>query len=175
MTSQQSVILRHGLYSGTSSEFTHFYHVKPGHAEALRGTLHGIGASEKRPTDLIPTVHELRFVLFDNDTRLLFATTFDGDWDTYIEDFARQVPQAFNAVFEHVEGFHGIEITAFKQFFAGSQEPAVSYTRSYNGTTQEIKRALRVEQAFQQVLDDPRAAQALQHPALKPLLEEAAD
>jgi hypothetical protein len=32
-----------------------------------------------------------------------------------------------------------------------------------------------VEHAFQQVLDDPAAAQALQQPALKPLLEQAAD
>ena len=29
--------------------------------------------------------------------------------------------------------------------------------------------------AFQQVLDDPEAAEALQHPALQPLLDEAAD
>ena len=40
---------------------------------------------------------------------------------------------------------------------------------------QEIRKALRVQKAFQQVLDDPEAAQALQHPALKPLLDEAAD
>ena len=30
-------------------------------------------------------------------------------------------------------------------------------------------------EAFQQVLDDPGAADALRHPALKPLLNEAAD
>ena len=32
-----------------------------------------------------------------------------------------------------------------------------------------------MNEAFQQVLDDPEAAEALQHPALKPLLDEAAD
>jgi hypothetical protein len=32
-----------------------------------------------------------------------------------------------------------------------------------------------VGEGFQQVLDDPEAAEALQHPALKPLLDEAAD
>jgi hypothetical protein len=32
-----------------------------------------------------------------------------------------------------------------------------------------------VFKAFQQVLDDPEAAEALQHPALRPLLDEAAD
>ena len=44
---------------------------------------------------------------------------------------------------------------------------------SLNGTT--IIKALRVNDAFQRVLDDPSAADALQHPALKPLLDEAAD
>ena len=34
---------------------------------------------------------------------------------------------------------------------------------------------LAYPQAFQQVLDDPEAATALQQPALKPLLDEAAD
>ena len=39
----------------------------------------------------------------------------------------------------------------------------------------EIVKAQRLQQAFQQVLDDPAADQALQHPALKPLLDLAAD
>ena len=39
----------------------------------------------------------------------------------------------------------------------------------------EIRKALRVNDAFQQVLDDPGAPDALRHPALKPLLNEAAD
>jgi hypothetical protein len=39
----------------------------------------------------------------------------------------------------------------------------------------EIRKALRVNEAFQQVLDDPGVVDALRHPALKPLLDEAAD
>jgi hypothetical protein len=47
---------------------------------------------------------------------------------------------------------------------------------TYPGVTvQEIQKALRVQTAFEQVLDDPDAAEALQHQALKPLLEQAAD
>ena len=42
-------------------------------------------------------------------------------------------------------------------------------------THAEARKAKRVYEAFQQVLDDPGAAEALQHPALKPLLELAAD
>jgi hypothetical protein len=39
----------------------------------------------------------------------------------------------------------------------------------------EIRKAQRVNTAFQQVLDHPDAEMALQHPAMQPLLDEAAD
>jgi hypothetical protein len=42
-------------------------------------------------------------------------------------------------------------------------------------TVKEVWKALALQKAFQQVLDTPGAEEALQHPALKPLLEQAAD
>ena len=39
----------------------------------------------------------------------------------------------------------------------------------------EIRKAQRVNTAFQQVLDHPQAAEILQHPALQPLVDEAGD
>jgi TusA-related sulfurtransferase len=42
-------------------------------------------------------------------------------------------------------------------------------------TVKEVLKALAVNEAFQRVLDDPAAEEALQHPALAPLLEKAAD
>ena len=62
-----------------------------------------------------------------------------------------------------------------KAFILGAEETAAAYARNYGGTVKEIRKAQRVNGAFQRVLDDPRAAEALQHPALAPLLEEAAD
>ena len=57
-----------------------------------------------------------------------------------------------------------------------SQIPASGYFNAISYLTHaEIRKAKRVNEAFQQVLDDPDAAEALQHPALKPLLEQAAD
>ena len=40
----------------------------------------------------IATIHEARFVLFDDDTRLAFITSFDGPWDAYMEDFFTSGP-----------------------------------------------------------------------------------
>jgi hypothetical protein len=51
----------------------------------------------------------------------------------------------------------------------------VSYGRNYDGTVKEIRKALSVNRAFQQVLDDPAAEEALANGALKPLLEEASE
>ena len=62
-----------------------------------------------------------------------------------------------------------------KAFVLEAQETAAAYARNYGGTVKEVRKAQRVNAAFQQVLDHPDAGEALQHPALKPLLDEAAD
>ncbi len=126
----------------------------------------------------IATIHEARFVLFDDDTRLAFITSFDGPWDVYMDDFLNSGPTLalFDMIFKHTDGYAGLpDMAALHAFVLGAQRTAAAYARNYGGTVKELRKAQRVNAAFQQVLDDPRAAEALQHPALKPLLEEAAD
>src|SRR3954452_22702162 len=173
---------RPGIQVGTTSEFTLFFTVKPGHGPALREDLRALQESPGyRPGDYelpIATIHEARFVPFDNDTRLLFATSFDGPWDSYMDDFFTSGPtlQLFNDVFQHVEGYDGLpDVEAVKGFVLGAQVTAAAYARDYGGTVKEIRKAGRVNEAFQKVLDDPGAAAPLQQPALQPLLDVAAD
>jgi hypothetical protein len=173
---------RPGVSVGPTSEFSLFFRVKPGQGDALREALRTLQDHPGyRPGDYqvaIATIHEARFVLFDDDTRLLFATSFDGSWDAYMEDFATSGPtlQLFDVIFRHVEGFEGLpDVAAVKAFILSAQVTAAGYARNYPGTVKEIRKALRVNKAFQRVLDDPEAATALQQPALKPLLDEAAD
>jgi hypothetical protein len=157
-----------------------FFRVRPGQENAIREAVEALQVSPGyRPGDYdlpIAVIHEARFVLFDDDTRLLFATSFDGTWDAYMQDFASKPLQLFDSIFRHVEGYGGLpDLTAVKNFVASAQVTAGGYARNYPGTVKEIRKALRVNDAFQQVLDDPGAADALRHPALKPLLNEAAD
>lgn len=171
---------RPGIQVGPTSEFSLFFHVKPGHGPALRQALEDLQHSPGyRPGDYempIAVIHEARFVPFDNDTRLLFATSFDGPWDSYMEDFASKPLKLFDAIFRHVEGYEGLpDLQAVKDFILSAQVTAGGYARNYGGTVKQIRKAARVDDAFQRVLDDPAAAEALQHPALKPLLDEAAD
>jgi hypothetical protein len=126
----------------------------------------------------IATIHEARFVLFDDDTRLAFVTSFDGPWAAYMEDYISSGPTLglFDVIFRHVEGYEGLpDLAAVKAFVYGAQRTAAAYARNYGGTVKEIRKAQRVNRAFQQVLDHPEAGAALQHPALRPLLDEAAD
>ena len=180
MTTAAGGVSRPGASVGPTSEFSLFFRVKPGEGEQVREALTALqGAPGYRPGDYempIATIHEARFVLFDDDTRLLFATSFDGPWDAYMVDFASKPLKLFASIFQHVEGFEGLpDLDAVKAFILSAQQSASGYARNYGGTVKEIRKARRVNDAFQRVLDDPAAEEALGHPALAPLLAEAAD
>ena len=180
MTTESTDATRPGVSVGTTSEFSLFFHVRPGEEREIRDAVEALqSAPGYRPGDYempIASIHEARFVLFDDDTRLLFATSFDGPWDAYMEDFASKPLKLFDSIFRHVEGYEGLpDLAAVKAFILSAQRSATGYSRNYGGTVKEIRKAQRVNDAFQRVLDDPAAEEALQHPALAPLLDEAAD
>jgi hypothetical protein len=171
-----------GVTVGPTSEFSLFFRVKAGEGASLRAALSDLQDQPGyRPGDYnmaVSTIHEARFVMFDDDTRLAFITSFDGPWDAYMEDFFTSGPtlELFDAIFRHSEGYDGLpDLAALKSFILGAQRTASAYARNYGGTVKEIRKSQRVSAAFQQVLDHPQAAEALQHPALQPLLNEAAD
>jgi hypothetical protein len=171
-----------GLSVGPTSEFSLFFHVKPGNGPSLRSALIALQDTPGyRPGDYgmaIRTIHEARFVMFDDDSRLAFVTSFDGPWDAYVEDFFTSGPTLalFDLIFHHVEGYDGLpDLAAVRAFVLAAERTATAYARNYGGTVKEIRKAQRVNAAFQQVLDHPEAAAMLQHPALQPLLDEACD
>jgi hypothetical protein len=182
MSTPVTAASRPGVSAGPTSEFSLFFHVKQGEGESLRAALRDLQETPGyRPGDYgiaIGTIHEARFVPFDDDTRLAFVTSFDGPWDAYMEDFFTSGPtlRLFDLIFQHVEGYEGLpDLGAVKAFILGAQQTAAAYARNYGGTVKEIRKAQRVNMAFQQVLDHPEAVEALRHPALQPLLDEAAD
>jgi hypothetical protein len=182
MSGSSEAAVRPGVSVGPTSEFSLFFVVRNGHGDDLRAALQALqNHPGYRPGEYnmaVVSIHEARFVLFDDDTRLAFITSFDGPWDAYMEDFFTSGPTLglFDVIFRHVEGYEGLpDLAAVRAFVLGAEVSAAAYARNYGGTVKEIRKAQRVNHAFQQVLDHPQAAEALQHPALKPLLEEAAD
>ena len=182
MTTLESRAPTPGLTVGPTSEFSLFFHVKDGEGPELRAALADLqNTPGYRPGDYdvaIKTIHEARFVLFDEDTRLAFVTSFDGPWESYMEDFFTSGPtlSLFDVIFRHTEGYEGLpDLASVLKFVSGAQVTAAAYARNYPGTVREIRKAQGVGEAFQKALDHPDAAAALAHPALAPLLEEAAD
>lgn len=186
-----------GKIDGVVSELTTFFHVRPGHEAAMRTAveevdqmLHEMGPEAHRKLGL----REWRQVLFDNDTRLLLVTSFETDWDPYVDDaIVTFSPESFSAWLQHtveagqLDQAHVQSIKAdlrqgiansalLKAVLQAGQAPASAYLDVLSDqTVPQIRKAQQLERAFEQVLDNPEAADALQQPALQPLLEQAAD
>ena len=159
-----------GATAGQAQEWTVIAPIKPGRADALRATLTDEGgrAAAGQAMFEIGNLHDGRQAIFDNDTRFLFATTFDGDWDTYIDDWARhpRIPTVIDAIFGECEGYPGLKDPSAKAWFAKYGVVAVSFRSAYPDlTVQDIWKQERVNEAFQEVLDTPEFRAALDNPA----------
>jgi hypothetical protein len=117
---------RVGKQSGNVSELTAIAPLKPGGAERLR-RIFDLTNGNMDGAQRVSTLHDMRFVFFDNDTRILFATTYDGDWDSYINDFATKIPELMDLLFTNIEGWPGIDSPAVKDFIAGHQIDAAGW------------------------------------------------
>jgi len=102
----------------------------------------------------VGTLHDMRFVFIENDTKLLFATAYDGDWDAYIDDFATKIPDYLDILGAAVEGWPGIRSPEAKDFLASHQVTAEGwYVADPDVTVVEARRLKRVGNALDEFLD----------------------
>jgi len=179
---------RKGLSSGVCNEFAGFFHVRPGHLEQLKVELSKRFPTEQNPNPMIPREllikvgnHHVKHYLFDNETRLALVLTFDQTFDKYFDDFLTDAgTENFYEWLQHLsecpESMDKMTITQIKDAMGSVQTQAYDYVEAVpDMTIRQIVKARKLMQAFQQVLDNPAAAKALENPALKPLLDLAAD
>ena len=179
---------RKGLSSGVCNEFAAFFKVRPGHLQQLKEELAKRFPTAQNPVAMIPqklllkvSNHHVKHYLFDNETRLALVLTFDQSFDTYFDDFfAAAGVENFYSWLQHCveipEGMDKWTVPQIKDAVCDIQTQAFDYIEVIpDMTIQETAKAQKVMKAFQQVLDNPKAAKALQDPALKPLLDLAAD
>jgi hypothetical protein len=154
-TTETTVKTRPGKRAGQSNEFTLISKLKPGGAERVRKLLaDGFTGERKTNTDRIATVHDLRFVVFDNDTRIIFASTFDGDWESYINDFATILPDEIDLLFHEFEGYPGIHSPEIKDWIVAQQVSAVGFYSAYpDASVREVWKALKAKKALDALLD----------------------
>jgi hypothetical protein len=144
---------RTGLRQGKVSELTTIVQLAPGGAKRLRTLLSVLGGNFQG-ADAVGTLHDMRFVFIDNDTKLLFATAYDGDWDAYIDDFATKIPDAMDALFCNMDGWPGIHSPRVKDYLASKQLTADAwYVASPNLTVAETRRLEKIGKAVEEFLD----------------------
>jgi len=144
---------RAGARQGRVSELTLILPFADGGAKRLRGLLQLLQGNFQL-ADRMGTVHDMRFVFLDNDTKLLFATAYDDEWDPYIDDFATKIPDALDLLLCNSEGWPGMHSTEVKDYLASHQITAEAwYVASPNLTAAETRRLERVGQAVDDFLD----------------------
>ena len=144
---------RVGARQGKVSELTAILSITPDGAKRLRGLLEALEGNFKG-ADVVGTLHDMRFVFLDNDTRLLFATAYDGEWDAYIDDFVTKIPNSMDILFCNLEGWPGIHDPNIKDWLVRHQITADAwYVANPNLTVAETRRLERVGQAVEEFLD----------------------
>ena len=194
-----------GLSDGVVSELATFWNVLPGHEDELRAATERFAdllRSVPRDKNLHTGLRDQRHVIFDGGRQMMWATTFENDWDPYFEDFVQIGIQHFLDWMQHTTQYTHVEkwlqesggadvfrldnpdiaaqmkrsVPGLKAIVQSVRSPATGYFNNLREFTMpEIVKGQAVNAAFQRVLDDPAAEEALAHPALKPLLEQAAD
>lgn len=144
---------RVGARQGKVSELTGILPIAKGGAKRLRGLLQLLEGNF-RGADRVGTLHDMRFVFLDNDTRLLFATAYDGEWDAYIDDFVTKIPNALDLLFCSIEGWPGIHSPSIKDWLVKHQITAEAwYVASPNLTVAETQRLEHVGKAVDEFLE----------------------
>ncbi|MEY2880598.1 MAG: hypothetical protein RLZZ15_2978 [Verrucomicrobiota bacterium] len=116
----------------------------------------------------LPSIHFARWVIFDNDTRLLFTSNFDGSFFTYIHDFSVEAPDAMDRVFNCCVGYpkKGCrDFDAFKRFILDHQVPTNLFYPAYpEASVVAVRKALVVKKLtdnFVKALESVRNASAV--------------
>jgi hypothetical protein len=144
-----------GLTSGQAHEFAIILPLKPGGGQRMRDRLKESVTAGTTSLDKMATLHDLRFVLFDNDTRVLFASTYDGGFEQYIKDFATLVPDLIDKEFQECEGYPGVRSPEIWEYIARYQNEAIVFYSAYpNVTVRQVLKGQRVLKAFEQLLDE---------------------
>lgn len=170
-----------GQTSGVVSELTAFLTVKEGHEADLRAAAQRFnGRIDGAPREALRKIgiRNMRLVMYDEGRRLLWTTSFETDWDPYIDDALMLLGiTSWTDWLQYTNEFPGTQPTnaEVKAFIQTAQAPSTAFFDALGDATMpQIWKAQQLAAAFQQVLDDPAAEEALSHPALAPLLELAA-
>jgi hypothetical protein len=141
---------------GQVTELTVIAPLKPGAAASLRQVLNGLQVTPESPIKQIGTIHFARWVIIDNDSRLLFTSNFDGSWENYLRDFSQKTPEGMDRIFGHCDGYPDggcRDFEAFKDYVAKYQVTTDLFYAAYPETSVKgVIEALRVKKLTDEFL-----------------------
>ncbi|HWT98981.1 MAG TPA: hypothetical protein VN229_15245 [Terriglobales bacterium] len=107
----------------------------------------------------VGTIHFARWVLIDDDRRVVFASNYDGSLESYMDDFINKVAFGLNLVFSNGIGYPATDYLIsggasreheFKNFLRRHQVPTDVWYKAYPGlTTRDLARNARIRAGFE--------------------------
>jgi hypothetical protein len=120
----------------------------------------------------IPTIHFARWVLIDNNKRLLFFSNFDGSWDSYLGDFVDKASVGLTAVWSNTCDFPKTwllalagakDVEPFKQWARDHQvQTQVWYSSCPHDSVQNVLNNVKIHEGLRQPMDKTQAELWLQ-------------
>ncbi|HVJ34049.1 MAG TPA: hypothetical protein VND94_13105 [Terriglobia bacterium] len=106
----------------------------------------------------VGTIHFARWVLLDDDRRVVFASNYDGSLESYMDDFINKVAFGLNLVFSNGIGYPAVSFLVsggasreheFKNFLRRHQLRTDVWYKAYPGlTTRDLARNARIRAGF---------------------------
>jgi hypothetical protein len=86
----------------------------------------------------ISTIHFVRWLLIDDNRRLVMLSDYDGSWEAYIDEFAEMILSGLDAIWSTAIAFPpdgARDLPAFKRFLRTHQVPAEVFYSAYPDET----------------------------------------
>lgn len=147
-----------GLQLGQAHEFLILLPLKEGGAQRMRDKAKSFGLEDVQKIDKIATVHDFRYAIFDNDTRLLFASTYDGGFEQYIKDFSTIIPDQIDEFFGDCEGYPGVRHPEIWTYIAKYQLQSLVFYSAYpDVSVRKVWKGQRLLKTFEDLLDQAQS------------------
>ena len=145
-----------GLRIANKAEFTLVAPIVPGKADELRARLQGKGQHEAGFWEgQVGTVHDLRIVIFDDDTKMLFAATYSDDFKPYVADVIKFATPWIDYMFlDVIEGYPGLSDPGVLDYLLAHQiQASVWYASNPDASPRDLAKSLRLSVVFDDLLD----------------------
>ncbi|MFF4796853.1 hypothetical protein ACFY1U_00370 [Streptomyces sp. NPDC001351] len=144
-----------GKRVGEVAEITVLLDAKPGGAERFRRNAAKIQDDAFHYEKLVGTVHDFRVTFINNDTQVVGAVTYDGDFKPYMADIFANAGPWFDEMFDGViEGYPGASDPGIVNWLAPKiVEADMWYASNPSMTVEDTAKAQKVSEAFNALLD----------------------